>query len=131
MDGGQLVQRDAANLRLDVVAEKALRGLERGWSEFYFRVVLHPHLKPTSHGVGLGPPIVDAHVFLNGFLQLFLDLGLRLAQHVLDDPFSSLRVIACGVPALPSAILSFSDVPFPVCSSFWHGISPFRQRTIP
>ena len=31
----------------------------------------------------------------------------------------------------PAAVLSFTDVPFPVCSSFWHGISPFRQRTIP
>ena len=43
---------------------------------------------------------------------------LRLAQHVLDDPLSALRVIARGVATLPSAIFSLVDVPFPVCSSF-------------
>ena len=61
------------------------------------------------------------------YLEFLLDLGLRLAQHVLDDPFSSL-VIARGVPTLPSTVLSFADVPFPVCSSLWHGISPFRNE---
>ena len=65
--------------------------------------------------------------FADRGFEFFLDLGLRLAQHVLDDAFSGL-VIACGVAALPAAILSFSDVPFPICSSFWHGISPFRNE---
>ena len=32
------------------------------------------------------------------------------------------------VPALPTSILALSDVPFPVCSSFWHDISPFRNE---
>ena len=35
-------QRDAANLRLDVVFQKPLAGLERGRSEFHLGVVLHP-----------------------------------------------------------------------------------------
>ena len=55
---------------------------------------------------------------------------LRLAQHVLDDPLSALRVIVRGVATLPSAIFSLVDVPFPVCSSFWHKISLLCQRTM-
>ena len=66
--------------------------------------------------------------FADRGFEFFLDLGLRLAQHVLDDPFSALRVIACGVAAFPSAILAFSDVALAVCSSLWHGISPFRNE---
>ena len=118
-------------MRLDVVFQKALRGFEGGRPEFYFCVVLHPDLQPTPNRVGLGPPVVDADVFLDGFLQLLLDLGLRFTQHVLDDGLSGFRIVADSVPPLPSAVLSFSDVPLAVCSSFRHGISPFRQRTIP
>ena len=66
--------------------------------------------------------------FADRGLEFLLDLGLRLAQYVLDDPFSCLRVIACGVPALPSAVFPLANVPFPVCSSFRHGISPFRNE---
>ena len=33
-----------------------------------------------------------------------------------------------GVSSLPAAVLTLSDVPFPVCSSFRHGISPFRNE---
>ena len=53
---------------------------------------------------------------------------MRFAQHVLDDALSSLWVIARCVPALPASILAFSDVPLAVCSSFRHGISPFRNE---
>ena len=125
---GQVCQRDVADLRFDVVFQKALAGFEGGRSEFYFCVVLHPHLQPTPHRVGLGPPVVDADVFLDGFLQLFLDLGLRLTEDILDDGLASFRVVTDCVPALPSTVLSFADVPFPVRSSFRHGISPFRNE---
>ena len=72
--------------------------------------------------------------FADRGLEFLLDFGLRLAQHVLDDALSALRVIACGVTAFPSAVLSFSDIAFSVCSSFWHGIDllcngkPYRKR---
>ena len=65
--------------------------------------------------------------FLDISIEFLLDFGLRFTQHVLDDPFSSL-VIARGVPTLPAAILSFSDIALAVCSSFWHDISPFRNE---
>ena len=69
--------------------------------------------------------------FADRGLEFLLDLGLRFTQHVLDDALSALRVIARGVAALPASVLSLSDVPLAVCSSLWHKINPFRQRTIP
>ena len=109
-------------MRLNVVFQKTLAGLERGRSEFYFRVVFHPHFQPTPHGVLLGPPIVDAHIFFDGLFQLFLDLGLRLAENILDDGFAGFRIVTDCVAALPSSILALSDIAFSVCSSFWHKI---------
>ena len=111
-----------------MVFQKALRGFECGRSEFYFCVVLHPHLKPTSHSVGLGPPIVDTDIFLDGFLQLFFYFRLRLSKNVLEDGLASFRIVTDSVPALPAAVFPLADVPFPVRSSFRHGISPFRNE---
>ena len=92
---------------------KPWRGFERGRSEFYFRVVLHPDLQPTSHGVGLGPSVVDADVFLDGFLQFFLDFRLRLAEDIFDDGLAGFRIVTDCVPALPASVLSFSDIALP------------------
>ncbi len=61
-------------------------------------------------------------------LSFFLDLGLRLAEDIFDDAFSALRVITGGVATLPAAVFPLADVPFPICSSFRHGISPFRNE---
>ena len=108
--------------------QKALAGLERGRSEFYFRVVLHPDLQPTPHRVVLGPPIVDAHIFLDGFFQFLLDFRLRLAENILDDGLASFRIVTDCVPPLPASVLSFSDVALAVCSSFRHKISPFHNE---
>ena len=125
---GQVCQRNAADLRLDVVFQKALAGLERGRSEFHLGVVLHPDLQPTPHGVGLGPSVVDTDVFLDGFFQFFFYFRLRLAEDIFDDGLSGFRIVADCVSTLPSTVLSFSDVPLAVCSSFRHGISPFRNE---
>ena len=127
----EICQRDATDLRLNVVLEEALAGFEGGRSEFDFDIVFHPDLQPTTHGVGFCLAVVDADVFLDGFLQLFFYFRLRLAEDILDDGFSGFRIVTDSVPALPASVLSFSDISLAVCSSFWHGISPFRQRTIP
>ena len=124
----QFCQWNAADLRLDVVFQKTLAGLERGRSEFNFYVVLHPDLQPTPHRVGFGSSVVDAHVFLNGFLQLLLYLSLRLAENILDDGLSGFRIVTNGVASFPASVLSLADVPLAVCSSFRHGISPFRNE---
>ena len=50
----EVCQRNAADLRLDVVFQKTLRGFVGRWAQFDFRVVFHPDLQPTAHGVGLG-----------------------------------------------------------------------------
>ena len=69
-----------------------------------------------------------SHIFLDGFLQLFFYFRLCLSKNVLDDGLSGFRIVTDSVPAFPASVLSFADVPFPVCSSFWHGISPFRNE---
>jgi hypothetical protein len=111
-----------------VVFQKALRGFEGGRSEFHLGIVFHPDFQPATHRVGFGPSVVDSHVFLNGFLQLLLYFSLRLAENILDDGFAGFWIVTDCVPALPSTVLSFADVPFPVRSSFRHGISPFRNE---
>ena len=115
-------------MRLDVVFQKALRGFEGRWAQLDFCVVFHPDLQPTPHRVGLGPSVVDADIFLDGFLQLFLDFRLRLTKDVLDDGLSGFRIVTDSVSSLPASVLALSDIPFAVCSSFWHGISPFRNE---
>ena len=75
--------------------------------------------------------IVDADVFLDGFFQFLLDLGLRLAEDVFNDGLSCLWIVTDCVAPLPAAVFPLADVPFPICSSFWHDISLLCQRTIP
>ena len=60
--------------------------------------------------------------------EFLLGLGLRLAKNVLDDGLASFRIVTDCVAALPSTVLSFADVPFPVRSSLRHDISPFRNE---
>ena len=61
--------------------------------------------------------------FADRGFEFFLDLGLRLAQHVFDDGLAGFRIVADCVPALPAAILALANTSLAVCSSFWHGIS--------
>ena len=91
-------------------------------------VDLVPRFHPRTDRVSPGFGYIQSLTFADRGLEFFLDLGLRFTQHVLDDPFSALRVIARGVATLPAAILALSDVPLAVCSSFRHKISPFRNE---
>ena len=111
-----------------MVFQKALRGLERGRSEFHSGVVLHPDFQPCSHGVSFRFAVVDSHVFLDGLFQFLFHLCLRLAEDILDDGLAGFGIVTDSVSSLPSTVLSFSDVSLAVCSSFWHGISPFRNE---
>jgi len=114
-----------------VVFQKTLAGFEGRWAQLDFRIVFHPDLQPTPHGVGLGPSVVDAHIFFDGFLEFLLNFCLCFAENIFDDGFSGFGITTDCVPALPAAVLSLADVPLAVCSSFRHKINPFRQRTIP
>ena len=93
------------------------------WSDARLGVDLVPRPHPRCHCVGSRFGYIQPLAFADRNFEFFLHLGLRFAQHVLDEPFSGLRVIARGVPPLPSTVLSFSDVTLAVCSSFWHKIS--------
>ena len=93
-----------------------------------FGVDLIPRFHPRTDCVSPGFGYVQPLAFADRGLEFFLHLGLRFAQHVLDDALSGLRVITDCVPALPSAVFPLANVPFPVCSSFRHGISPFRNE---
>ena len=128
LDGGQLVQGNISNSGDDVVLD-VVRIVRFGVGpDAGLGVDLVPRFHPRTDRVSPGFGYIQPLAFADCGLEFLLDLGLRLAQHVLDDALSALRVIACGVTAFPAAILSFSDIALAVCSSFWHGISPFRNQ---
>ena len=58
-------------------------------------------------------------LLFDGFLQPFLDLGLRLSEDILDDGFSGFGIVADSVPSLPAPIFPFSDIPLTICLSLW------------
>ena len=64
----QVCQRDAADLRLDVVFQKALRGFEGRWAQLDFGVVFHPDLQPATNCEAFCLAIVDAHIFFDSSL---------------------------------------------------------------
>ena len=131
LNGSQFVQGNISDSGDDVVLNVVgVVGFRVG-PDAGLGVDLIPRFHPRTDCVSPCFGYVQLLAFADRGFEFLLHFGLRFTQHVLDDPLSALRVIARRVPALPSAILSFADVPLAVCSSFWHGISPFRQRTIP
>ena len=54
--------------------------------------------------------------------------SLRLSKDVFNDGLSCFWIVTDCVASFPSSVLSFSDVALAVCSSLWHGISPFRNE---
>ena len=128
LNGGQLVQGNISNSGDDVVLD-VVRIVRFGVGpDAGLGVDLVPRFHPRTDRVSPGFGCIQPLAFADRGFEFFLDLGLRLAQHVLDDALSALRVIARGVPTLPASVLSLADVPFPVRSSFRHGISPFRNE---
>ena len=127
LDGGQLVQRDVPNSGDDVVFNVVRIIRLCVGPDARFGIDLIPRFHPRTDRVSPNFGYVQPLAFADRGFEFLLHFGLRFTQHVLDDPFSSL-VIARGVAALPSSVLSFSDVPLAVCSSFRHKISPFRNE---
>ena len=127
----EVCQWNTADLRLDVVFQKTLRGFVGRWAQLDFLRSFPSTLPANSHGVGLGPSVVDTDVFLDGFFQFFFYFRLRLAEDVFDDGFASFRIVTDSVPAFPASILALSDVPFPrlLVALAWY--QPLSQRTIP
>ena len=113
-----------------MVLEETLTGLERGRAQLDFRVVFHPDLKPTSHGVGFRFAVVDADVLLDGFFQFFFYFRLRFSEDIFDDGLSGFRIVTDSVSSLPAAVLSFADVLLLLqrCD-FWTVKKPFPLTT--
>lgn len=82
---GELFQRDVPDVGIDVVVDVAPIGLVGRWPDFDLGVVLKPFLHPLSHRILPSFGKVQRLRFLNGGLQLFLDLSLGSAQHILVD----------------------------------------------
>ena len=61
-------------------------------------------------------------------LQFFFYFRLRLAKDIFDDGFAGFRIVTDCVPTLLASVFAFSDIALAVCSSLWHGISPFRNE---
>ena len=126
----EICQRDAADLRLDVVFQKALRGFEGGRSEFYSGVVLHPDFQPCSHGVSFRFAVVDSPRFPR---WLFFSFFFFTSACVLPRTFLMMDFPVSGSwPTVyrPSQRPSFRlrMFPSPFARLFRHDISPFRNE---
>ena len=108
-------------------------------------------VKPPEPSVPITGVLMDDLVYLRTQFGVSADLTIRrlnicgheaavvtlegmIDRHMMaddDDGLASFRIVTDGVASFPATILSFADVALAVCSSLWHGISPFRQRTIP
>ena len=118
----KLFQRSFADTRLDVVVDVPPIGLVGRRSHFDFGIVLKPLIHPGTYCVLPHLGHIQAFGFLDGRFQLALRLCLGTAQDVFVDGLPGLRVMPCGVAALPSTVFSLSDVPLSVGAFLRHGI---------
>ena len=123
VQSGQLIQLDFAYAGDDVFVDVVLVVGGGGFPDGRFGVVLEPSLSPLPHCELAG--LMRVH-FPGLFQrrQLFLAFFLRFRQHVFVDGFAGFRVVACGITALPSAILALADVALAVCPFFSRSLSP-------
>ena len=60
-------------------------------------------------------------------LPLFPSLRF-FSMNVKIGSFAGFRIVTDCVPTLPATVFPLADVSLAVCSSLWHGISPFRNE---
>ena len=118
--GGQLLQWDVADARLDVVVDVAFVGLMTGGSDLDLCHIFKPGIHPSSHGVLSGFGEVNLSSFDQGSCQFFFDLCLGFAKDILENLLAGDRVMTCGVSTFPAAVFSFANVAFAVCSFLCH-----------
>ena len=121
MPGGQLLQLDVPNAGDRIGLDDQFIPVGRGGADIGLGIELVPGAQPRGYRVFFAAAHIQALTFLQGFFQLFLDFGLCLTQHILDNPLAGLGVVPGGVPALPAAIFSLTDVTFAVGPLFCHG----------
>ena len=103
-----------------MVVDVPTAGLVEGGTDLHLGVVLEPDTHPPSHRVLLCFHRVDLLGLLKGLLQLGSGLYLGPYQDVPVDGLPRFRIADSGVPALPAAILPFSEITFPVGSALCH-----------
>ena len=109
-----LLQLDAPNAGNCIVLNNQLVAVGCRGADIGLGIELVPGPQPGGHGVVLGSGHIDVLDFLQRCFELFLDLRLSFAQHVLDEPFAGLGIVPGGVASFPAAIFPLSDISFSV-----------------
>ena len=71
-----MIQRNTADVWLDMVFDISLVGLMRRGTYFQFGAVLKPHIHPLTDGIFFGFDEVDILAFLDGGFEFFFHLRL-------------------------------------------------------
>lgn len=131
VQGGEFVQLDRADAGDYMVLDQAAVIFGGGVLDGGLTVDLMPEPAPVGHGILPGLGHIDLLVFLHGGLELFLDLGLGLAQHVLVDGFTGRGITTCCVPSLPPPVFPFADAALAVGALLSHLLHLRQQGTPP
>lgn len=70
-------------------------------------IILKPERRPLTDGEVSVLGGIDLLAVLHRQLQLLPDLRLGLAQHIFDDAFTGVGVVARSVTAFPASVGSF------------------------
>ena len=107
MPDGEPLQLDVADPGNGVDFDDELAAVSGGSSDIGLSIELIPGPQPGSHGVFVRRSAdVQPLAFRHGGLQLFLDLCLCPAQHIL----AGLWIVSGGVPSHPAAVASLARI---------------------
>ena len=125
MPGGELLQLDVKDSGNGVDFDDELVAVGGGSSDTELSIELIPGSQPGSHGVFVCLSAdVQSLAFCYGSLQLFPDLHLCPAQHILVDALAGLGALSGSVPPLPVAVASLANAAFTIGTFFGHVCSP-------
>ena len=129
--GGQLVQLDFADIRLDVVVDVPPAGLVGGGPHLDLGVVFEPDIHPLTDCVLLCLEGVYFCVLLDCLFQLRFYLCLGLAKDVLVDSLARFRITPGGVAAFLSTVRPLPDATLAIGSALCHCIASIQRHNIP
>ena len=111
MPDGEPLWLDVADPGNGVDFDDELAAVSGGSSDIGLSIELIPGPQPGSHGVFVRRSAdVQPLAFRHGGLQLFLDLCLCPAQHILVDALAGLWIVSGGVSSLPAAVASLARI---------------------
>ena len=128
MPDGEPLWLDVADPGNGVGFDDKLAVVSGGSSDIGLGIELIPGPQPGSHGVFVCLSAdVQPLAFRHGGLQLFSDLRLCPAQHILVDALTGLGVVSGSVPSLPAAVASLADAAFSVGTFLVLCVPPFPE----